>query len=336
MRRSSSLVLAAAIGITGVAVGTQFASGAGESEESVFISITPCRLIDTRAGEENVGPVASPIAQNSTVQFNAHDGSDGDSSCEIPSSATAIATNTVAVNPTARSFLALFPGDADNPGTANLNFVAGQAPTPNAANIPLAGDGTFNVFNAFGTVDVIIDVNGFYQPSTAVGATGPQGPQGPQGEPGEEGAVGDVTLSHGFGPTIVNNACCESFTSIVFDSAYTRVGYDGGGAVVQRPLTGPVSFGASDQYRLASVEYCVDNFVGANTSIFEAAVRGGDGGELIDDTDRTAAGCYNVDLSAMSAQRGYVLEFFIAGSGANGSVHFTGLQSTWTTSPAAT
>ena len=35
-----------------------------------------------------------------------------------------------------------------------------------------------------------IDVNGWYQPSTSIGATGPQGPQGPAGPQGPKGDTG--------------------------------------------------------------------------------------------------------------------------------------------------
>ena len=174
-------------------------SGQSEAVETAFVPITPCRLVDTRAVDElNTGPRNTPIGAGETVRFNAHDGADTNSPCAIPSSATAVASNAVAIAPTARSFLTLFPGDVDNPGTANLNFVAGQAPTPNAANIPLAADGSFKVFNAFGTVDVVIDINGYFQPISATpGPAGPPGEPGPEGDTGPPGERGPVGPEHG-------------------------------------------------------------------------------------------------------------------------------------------
>lgn len=187
-KRVAALVAATAIGATVVV--TQVASGAGTGTESVFVPITPCRLLDTRPTADNVGPRSTKIGNGETAAFTAWGTGDGDSPCDVPNSATAIATNTVVLAPTARGFLTLFPGDVTNPGTANLNFVAGQAPTPNSANIPLSATGTFNVFNAFGEVHVVIDVNGYYQPSSAVGSQGPQGDPGPQGTPGNTGSPG--------------------------------------------------------------------------------------------------------------------------------------------------
>ncbi len=103
--------------------------------------------------------------------------------CNVPETALAIATNTTAVNPTARTFITMYPSDVSNPGTLNLNVVAGAAPTPNSANIPLSAGGEFEVYNDAGSVNIIIDVNGYYQPSSAVGATGAPGAPGADGAP---------------------------------------------------------------------------------------------------------------------------------------------------------
>jgi YVTN family beta-propeller protein len=188
--RAVTVGTAGALALGSIGVGTHFVRGADAVDETVFVPITPCRLIDTRPGDVNVGPRSTKIAADDTATFGAHDGTDADSTCEIPASATAIATNTVAIAPTARSFMTLFPGDVDNPGTANLNYVAGQAPTPNAANVPLSPSGEFNVYNAFGEVHVVMDVNGYYQPSSNVGSTGPAGPAGPAGSNGTPGPAG--------------------------------------------------------------------------------------------------------------------------------------------------
>ena len=44
------------------------------------------------------------------------------------------------------------------------------------AIVAVASNGGFAAFNRNGTINVIIDVNGYYQPSDDVGAPGPQGP----------------------------------------------------------------------------------------------------------------------------------------------------------------
>ncbi len=45
----------------------------------------------------------------------------------------------------------------------HLNPAPGQPPTPNAVEVDVNSLGQFNVFNGFGTVDVIIDVVGYYE-----------------------------------------------------------------------------------------------------------------------------------------------------------------------------
>ncbi len=169
--RVRALLAAVGVVLVGGVAGAQLVSGQTAPVENVFVPISPCRLLDTRPEPDiNLGPRAVPIGAGETVRFGAHDGNDDDSSCEVPASATAIEANVVAARPTEGGFLTLFPGDVENPGTASLNFVAGQAPTPNSITIPLAADGTFNVFNAFGDTDVIIDLAGYHQPSSTTDA----------------------------------------------------------------------------------------------------------------------------------------------------------------------
>lgn len=173
-----------------VAVGGSLAvSSAGSATETVFVPVEPCRLIDTRPSTV-VGPRATPIGEDAPVAFTAWDSGDGESLCQIPATATAISTNTTIVDPSNASFLALYPADAETPDVSNLNYQPGQAPTPNAVTTKLSASGQFNVYNRFGTVDVIVDIAGYYQPSTSVGAPGPQGEQGPQGLKGAPGTPG--------------------------------------------------------------------------------------------------------------------------------------------------
>jgi hypothetical protein len=71
-----------------------------------------------------------------------------------------ISLNVTAVGATAATFLTIWP-DGTRPLASSLNPAPGQPPTPNAVATQLSGAGAFNVFNRFGTVDVIVDVNGY-------------------------------------------------------------------------------------------------------------------------------------------------------------------------------
>jgi hypothetical protein len=145
------------------------AIGAGVGTPSSFVPIVPCRLADTRAGSDNVGTRATPVPANAPVTFTVH-GTNGN--CTIPATASGIATNVTAVGPTGSSFLTLYPADAaTRPITSNLNFAPGSPPTPNQVTVGLSTDGKINVYNLSGTVDVIIDIVGYYQAAGGAGGT---------------------------------------------------------------------------------------------------------------------------------------------------------------------
>ncbi len=161
----------------------QTVSLAASGTASTFVPIVPCRLVDTRPAPNNVGTLALPLRAAEVVTFAVW-GTNGN--CTIPTSATGIATNATAVNPTSDSYITIYPADANpRPTASNLNVVSGGAPTPNQVTVGLSAIGTISAYNNGGTLDLVIDIVGYYQPaSVGLGAAGPQGPQGVQGPPG--------------------------------------------------------------------------------------------------------------------------------------------------------
>jgi len=79
----------------------------------------------------------------------------------LPAAATAVALNVTVTNPTADSYLSVYPGGSGQPNASNLNYVAGQT-IPNMVVVPLGPGGTVTLFNAAGTVHVIADLVGYY------------------------------------------------------------------------------------------------------------------------------------------------------------------------------
>ncbi|MFN8023939.1 MAG: YncE family protein [Acidimicrobiales bacterium] len=128
-------------------------------DRTVFVPITPCRLLDTRPGSDNVGPRATPIGANEVYTATVR-GTNGN--CTIPSDAVGVAMNVVAVNATASSYLTVFPADVSRPLASNLNWVARQAPTPNAVTADLSADGRISFYNLTGQVDIAADIVGYY------------------------------------------------------------------------------------------------------------------------------------------------------------------------------
>jgi hypothetical protein len=153
---------AALAAVAGLAI-TVGVGSAANSGPSSFQPIVPCRLTDTRPASQ-VGPLGAPIGPDTAVTVTVH-GANGN--CTIPTTAVGIATNTTAVNPTAASFLTVYPADAaTRPTASNLNYVPGSPPTPNQVTVGLSVDGKINVYNRFGSVDVVIDVVGYYVPAS--------------------------------------------------------------------------------------------------------------------------------------------------------------------------
>jgi len=146
------------------------------SAPSTYVGITPCRVVDTRPAPDNVGSRSTPIGSGETFS-TAFVGAVG--KCTIPAEAVAVVLNLAIVNPTASSFLTVFPAGGTVPLAANLNYVAGQPPASNAATVRIGTGGQLSFFNLRGTVDVTADVSGYYLPVATGGGTGSTVPPQP-------------------------------------------------------------------------------------------------------------------------------------------------------------
>jgi hypothetical protein len=151
----------------GAAVAVTFGAGAmhvaqatiGAGPRSTYVPIPPCRLIDSRAGETNVGPRSAPLIGGEVALFNVW-GANGN--CTIPGDAAALQMNVTIANPSADGFLTIWPTDELRPTAASQNWVAAQPPTPNAVTAKLSYSGQFSMFINAGTADVIVDISGYY------------------------------------------------------------------------------------------------------------------------------------------------------------------------------
>jgi hypothetical protein len=123
-----------------------------------FSSLTPARLVDTRAG---TGGFSAPVGAAATISPTVI-GVGG-----VPASGvSAVVLNVTVTQPTAESFLTVFPTGAARPLASNLNFVARRT-VPNLVIAKVGAEGKVSVYNHVGTTDVILDVVGWFG---AVGA----------------------------------------------------------------------------------------------------------------------------------------------------------------------
>jgi len=84
--------------------------------------------------------------------------------CGIPADAVAASFNFTITTPTDFGFLTMFPPGGSVPAVSTLNWAPGQTRANNAVlALGAAGDLTAHVGQATGTVQFIIDVNGYFR-----------------------------------------------------------------------------------------------------------------------------------------------------------------------------
>lgn len=156
--RTRWAAVGAAVAITLGAGGIGLVSATVSSgSRAVFVPITPCRIMDTRPGFV-VGPKTSPLGPDEIYTVEAH-GTSGQ--CTLPNDASGLALNVTATDATLATFLAVW-GDGARPNASSLNPAPGQPPTPNAVTTDLTSGGKFSIFNKQGSVNVFVDVVGYY------------------------------------------------------------------------------------------------------------------------------------------------------------------------------
>jgi hypothetical protein len=133
------------------AIGYQVPGGGGLQ----FVSMAPCRIVDTRYG---TGPFAGPqLTPGSTRTFNIPQGA-----CAIPSTAVAYSLNVTVVPPQPLNYLTIWPTGQPLPNVSTLN--SDGRVKANAAITPAGINGSINVYAANYT-QLILDIDGYFVPA---------------------------------------------------------------------------------------------------------------------------------------------------------------------------
>jgi DNA-binding beta-propeller fold protein YncE len=113
-----------------------------------FVSVTPCRLLDTRNGN----PIQGGTSQSLILwQLGG---------CNIPSSAAAYSLNVTVVPRGPLGYLTIWPTGEDQPVVSTMNSVDGRIKA-NAAIVPGGYQGAVSVY-VTQTTDVILDIDGYF------------------------------------------------------------------------------------------------------------------------------------------------------------------------------
>jgi uncharacterized protein YvpB len=119
--------------------------------------LPPTRILDTRNG---TGGITAPIgpASSREVQVTGVGG--------VPAiGVSSVAINVTVTNTSADSYLTVYPTGSPLPPTSNLNWIARQT-VPNLVVVPVGAGGKITLYNGFGSSDAVIDVEGWYGPSS--------------------------------------------------------------------------------------------------------------------------------------------------------------------------
>jgi hypothetical protein len=121
-----------------------------------YVATSPTRICDTRSG--NSTQCSGHILTAGSARLVTAGGVDG-----ISSSAQAIIANLTAVAGSSFTFLSAYPSGTTRPNVSDVNVSAGQV-LPNLTAITLGGSpGSFNLYNALGNINAIVDVEGWFQ-----------------------------------------------------------------------------------------------------------------------------------------------------------------------------
>ena len=140
------------VDVDGYYTSTPSTNGSG-----LYNSMSPYRALGTLA-------LGAPVGVNTSVPVQVTGTLTG-----VPVTATAVVVNVTAAHGTTASYLTVYPaGVTTVPTASNVNFAAGQA-IANRVTVGVGTNGQIEVYNHTGTVNVDVDVDGYY---TGVGGTG--------------------------------------------------------------------------------------------------------------------------------------------------------------------
>ncbi|HYA00864.1 MAG TPA: Ig-like domain-containing protein, partial [Candidatus Binatia bacterium] len=141
--------------------------GGGGGGATTYTPLQPFRICDTRAGagfpcsgdaaDNRLGAGESLVIQVTGVE--------GPQYQAVPAGASAVVVNVTAVQPSAPTYLTVYPSGHSVPTASNLNLIPG-AIQANLVVGTLNSTGQISIYNSNGSVDLVVDVEGYFSPGT--------------------------------------------------------------------------------------------------------------------------------------------------------------------------
>jgi hypothetical protein len=130
-------------------------SGGSGGTGSVFVPITPVRVVDTR-----IVMGGNAIAAGTDIPFDLATSASG-----VPTTATAVAANFTVVPGASAGFLTVYPtADSSPPLASDVNWAAGSGPVPNFTVADTNGTGSIIVYNFSNAtpIELVVDDFGYF------------------------------------------------------------------------------------------------------------------------------------------------------------------------------
>jgi hypothetical protein len=205
--------------------GPRLAQADAVSAPGNFVSITPCRVVDTRNPNGPFGgpQLAAGVARSFVIPSGA---------CAIPAAAIGFSFNVTVFAPATNGFMAVYP-TGPFPGTSTLNYNAGET-IPNAAIVPAGPSGSIDVLSSAAS-HVILDINGYFTQATNL--VSPGFAQGASTAPG-------MTINFIAAPAVVTSG---GTTDTIFTTSTAALGSTSGASgldifiCAQPAAGGPIS-----------------------------------------------------------------------------------------------
>lgn len=140
-----------------VDVGGWFTATTSTAGGSLYTALSPSRILDTRLG---MGSTRAPLGPQQTIAVTVA-GVGGVPAMTDPNAPKAVVVNVTATGATAYSYLTVWPTGVTMPNASDLNFPP-YSNNPNLVVVKVGPDGKVNIYNGFGSVDVVADIEGWY------------------------------------------------------------------------------------------------------------------------------------------------------------------------------
>ena len=189
--------------------GVLLAANSDPATALAFHTVPTTRLLDTRPATQ-VGTRSTPLGLQQTMDLVI---------AGLPDDATAVNLNVTVVDGTEGSFLTLYATGDARPPTSTINWLSAAA-VANTATVSIHAAHSVTIFNLKGTVDVVIDLLGYYAPSPAG--------NGPPGAPGKDAQTVVKSLT---APWAVSNPSVVLTPDGVAYGPYADGGADGGSLI---------------------------------------------------------------------------------------------------------